>query len=327
MWTKTTGQNPPPPPLPYPLPHIPLLPNTPTDVSTWVVAMVVTRTNTRPDNVVPTKNPLLPLFQAVSRGASELFIGDCWPHSDRYSWRAGRCPGQCPPALSLTQPLLPWPACCINHMESDLQKKTDWFIIRFHGCREVCVEKRELRTCVERRKGELVWREGSESVERRKWELVWRKESENVGLLSSVWELEWRYHEISSELLHLPSVQTAMHLLSNSLHFQHCPNVTVMVDWVTEASFLSTLSTYSILLDCLGWFSTSRLSPFCQFSRVFLLWLPYCTERNRCVCFITMHVNSKTAALLKCVGGGYYSKWHKTYFANCKVDLLLARTA
>ena len=148
-----------------------------------------------------------------------------------------------------------------------------------------------------------------------------------TGLLYSVWELEWRYREISCELLHLPSVWTATHLLSKRLHFQHRPDVTVMVDWVTEASFLSTLSTYSILLDRLGWFSTSRLSAFHKFSRVFLLWLPYCTERNRCVCFITMHVNSKTAALLKCMVGGYYSKWHKTCFANCKVDLLLARTA
>ena len=148
-----------------------------------------------------------------------------------------------------------------------------------------------------------------------------------TGLLYSVWELEWRYHEISCELLHLPSVWTTTHLPSKSLHFQHRPDVTVMVDWVTEASFLSTLSTYSILLDRLGWFSTSRLSAFHKFSRVFLLWLPYCTERNRCVCFITVHVNSKTAALLKCMVGGYYSKWHKTYFANCKVDLLLARTA
>ena len=76
-------------------PYIPLLPNTPTDLSTWVVAMMVTRTNTWPDNVVPTKNPLLPLFQAVCRGASELFIGDCLPHSDRYSWLAGRCPCTC----------------------------------------------------------------------------------------------------------------------------------------------------------------------------------------------------------------------------------------
>lgn len=164
-------------------------------------------------------------------------------------------------------------------------------------------------------------------MEKRKWELVWGKGSENVGLLSSVWELEWRYHEISSELLHLPSVRTPTCILAKSLHFQHRSDVTVMVDWVTEANFLSALSTYSILLDCLGWFSTSHLFPFCKFSRVFLLWLPYCTEGNRCICFMTTHVNSKTAALLKCMVGGYYSKWHKTYFANCKVDLLLAQTA